>query len=58
MKKLDDIPCGWAPASDELYRSYHDLQQSSFLALGKTQPLAQRLRVPAFKDSLANAKKD
>ena len=24
MKKLDDIPCGWAPASDELYRSYHD----------------------------------
>ena len=24
MKKLDDIPCGWAPASDELYRHYHD----------------------------------
>ena len=24
MKKLDDIPCGWAPASDALYRGYHD----------------------------------
>ena len=24
MKKLDDIPCGWAPAHDELYRRYHD----------------------------------
>lgn len=24
MKKLDDIPCGWAAASDTLYRSYHD----------------------------------
>jgi DNA-3-methyladenine glycosylase I len=24
MKKLDDIPCGWAPAHDELYRHYHD----------------------------------
>jgi len=24
MKKLDDIPCGWAPAGDALYRSYHD----------------------------------
>jgi DNA-3-methyladenine glycosylase I len=24
VKKLDDIPCGWAPAADELYRSYHD----------------------------------
>ena len=24
MKQLDDIPCGWAPAGDELYRSYHD----------------------------------
>lgn len=36
-----------------LYRSYHDLQQSSFLAAGKTQPLAQRLRVPQFQDSPA-----
>lgn len=26
MKPLDDIPCGWAPASDELYRSYHDAE--------------------------------
>jgi DNA-3-methyladenine glycosylase I len=24
MKKLDDIPCGWAPLTDELYRHYHD----------------------------------
>jgi DNA-3-methyladenine glycosylase I len=24
MKKLDDIPCGWAPAHDDLYRRYHD----------------------------------
>jgi DNA-3-methyladenine glycosylase I len=24
MKKLDDIPCGWAPAADPLYRAYHD----------------------------------
>jgi DNA-3-methyladenine glycosylase I len=24
MKSLDDIPCGWAPASDKLYRAYHD----------------------------------
>jgi DNA-3-methyladenine glycosylase I len=24
MKKLDDIPCGWAPAHDRLYRDYHD----------------------------------
>ena len=24
MKPLDDIPCGWAPAGDDLYRSYHD----------------------------------
>lgn len=26
MKTLDDIPCGWAPASDELYRGYHDTE--------------------------------
>ena len=26
MKKLDDISCGWAPASDELYRGYHDTE--------------------------------
>ena len=26
MKKLDDIPCGWAAATDELYRSYHDTE--------------------------------
>src|SRR5512147_1467814 len=26
MKKLDDIPCGWAPAHDNLYRSYHDTE--------------------------------
>jgi DNA-3-methyladenine glycosylase I len=24
MKNLDDIPCGWAPAHDDLYRHYHD----------------------------------
>ncbi|HUR39081.1 MAG TPA: hypothetical protein VM222_06285 [Planctomycetota bacterium] len=39
-----------------LYRSFHDLQQSSFLAQGKTQPLAQRLRVPAFRDAPARNK--
>jgi DNA-3-methyladenine glycosylase I len=26
MKPLDDIPCGWAPAKDELYRGYHDTE--------------------------------
>jgi DNA-3-methyladenine glycosylase I len=26
MKKLDDIPCGWAPANDQLYRHYHDTE--------------------------------
>ena len=26
MKKLDDIPCGWAPAGDDLYRHYHDTE--------------------------------
>jgi DNA-3-methyladenine glycosylase I len=26
MKPLDDIPCGWAPAHDELYRHYHDTE--------------------------------
>ncbi len=26
MKKLDDIPCGWAPATDDLYRGYHDTE--------------------------------
>lgn len=26
MKKLDDIPCGWAPANDALYRGYHDTE--------------------------------
>ena len=39
-----------------LYRSFHDLQQSSFLASPKTQPLAQRLKVPAFRDSPAPAR--
>lgn len=24
MKDRDDIPCGWAPADDALYRRYHD----------------------------------
>lgn len=33
-----------------LYRSFHDLQQSSFLALPKIQPLAQRMKVPAIPD--------
>jgi len=26
VKKLDDIPCGWAPATDALYRGYHDTE--------------------------------
>ncbi len=26
MKPLDDVPCGWAPASDPLYRAYHDTE--------------------------------
>lgn len=26
MKPLDDIPCGWAPAGDKLYRDYHDIE--------------------------------
>lgn len=26
MKNLDDIPCGWAPAHDALYRHYHDTE--------------------------------
>ena len=26
MKMLDDIPCGWAPAKDALYRHYHDTE--------------------------------
>ena len=26
MKQLDDIPCGWAPANDALYRHYHDTE--------------------------------
>lgn len=26
MKTLDDIPCGWAPANDALYRHYHDTE--------------------------------
>ncbi|MDZ4759625.1 MAG: DNA-3-methyladenine glycosylase I [Alphaproteobacteria bacterium] len=26
MKPLDDIPCGWAPARDALYRHYHDTE--------------------------------
>jgi DNA-3-methyladenine glycosylase I len=26
MKRLDDIPCGWAPAHDQLYRDYHDAE--------------------------------
>jgi len=26
MKTLEDIPCGWAPASDALYRQYHDVE--------------------------------
>jgi DNA-3-methyladenine glycosylase I len=26
MKPLDDIPCGWAPAHDALYRAYHDAE--------------------------------
>src|SRR5258706_2358404 len=33
-----------------LYRSYHDLQQSSFLASPETRPLAQRIRAPAFTE--------
>ncbi|MEZ5938716.1 MAG: DNA-3-methyladenine glycosylase I [Hyphomonadaceae bacterium] len=24
MKPLDNLPCGWAPANDKLYRDYHD----------------------------------
>jgi len=30
-----------------LYRSFHDLQQSSFLASPKTQPLSSRVRAPS-----------
>jgi DNA-3-methyladenine glycosylase I len=26
LKPLDDIPCGWAPMKDELYRGYHDTE--------------------------------
>ncbi|MBI3854669.1 MAG: PD40 domain-containing protein [Planctomycetes bacterium] len=34
-----------------LYRSYHDLQQSSFLALGTASPLGQRIRAPALRET-------
>jgi DNA-3-methyladenine glycosylase I len=26
MKPLDDVPCGWAPMKDKLYRDYHDTE--------------------------------
>lgn len=39
-----------------LYRSYHDLRQSSFLGTPKIQPLAQRLQVPVFRDSPATSR--
>ena len=26
MKPLDDVPCGWAPMADTLYRAYHDTE--------------------------------
>jgi hypothetical protein len=36
-----------------LYRSYHDLQQSSFLAQGTPQPLDQRVRSPLLRETAA-----
>jgi TolB protein len=33
-----------------LYRSYHDLQQSSFLAAGREAPLQQRIRSPMLRE--------
>ncbi|MBV8879121.1 MAG: hypothetical protein JO332_04060, partial [Planctomycetaceae bacterium] len=39
-----------------LYRSFHDLQQSSFLASPRTRPLAQQLKVPSFRDSPARTR--
>lgn len=35
-----------------LYRSYHDLQQSSFLARGTAAPLGQQIRSPALRESV------
>src|SRR5262245_1151647 len=37
-----------------LYRSFHDLQQSSFLAQGAGTPLAQRIRSPALREAAAS----
>src|ERR1043165_717237 len=34
-----------------LYRSYHDLQQSSFLASERQAPLHQRIRSPMLRES-------
>jgi Tol biopolymer transport system component len=36
-----------------LYRSFHDLEQSSFLATSGGLPLSQRLKIPSYQDSPA-----
>ncbi|HEV3026737.1 MAG TPA: hypothetical protein VG457_04150, partial [Planctomycetota bacterium] len=36
-----------------LYRSFHDLEQSSFLATSSGLPLSQRLKIPSYQDSPA-----
>src|SRR5262245_22926455 len=33
-----------------LYRSFHDLQKSSYLGSPKTKPLADRIRAPALQE--------
>ena len=52
MKPLDDhLPCGWAPASDALYRAYHDEEWG--VPVRNSRALWEKFQLDAFQAGLA-----
>ena len=52
MKRLDDhLPCGWAPASDALYRAYHDEEWG--VPVRDSRALWEKFQLDAFQAGLA-----
>lgn len=52
MKPLDDhLPCGWAPASDALYRAYHDKEWG--VPVRDSRALWEKFQLDAFQAGLA-----
>lgn len=48
---MSDVPCGWAPLNDALYRRYHDEEWG--VPVRKARPLWEKFQLDAFQAGLS-----